>query len=595
MFSSRLFWKIFLVYAALSLVWAGFFVAILSERLQGVVIEQVRQRLHDSAVVLRSHMGGVFDSGQIGPVQETLKKLGRENETRMTLVAESGIVVGDSDEDPAVMDNHHDRDELLQARRTGTGVSQRTSPTLGIPMMYYALRVGGSEDPSGFVRVSMPMDSVNEQVGSVQRLVWGTAALISLAALVLTYGIVGRIIRPLSTLTRAAQAVAGGNLNQSVDVPNNDELGMLGTAFNSMTSELAARIEQLQGKQEELQENSDLLATVLSTMVEGVVAVDRRQQILFANEASRRLLDFAPGESIGRPIWEAARNPKIQDVVESVLEKVPQQRIEFELPRTQSVVALVARRLPGDPCPGAVLVFHDMTELRRLENVRRDFASNVSHELKTPLTTIKACTETLLEGAIDDPDHNRVFLQRIEEQADRLHAQILDLLSLARIESGQPASEVHPVALGETIRDCLEARTAIAESTGVSLSSFPGSEICVLAEKEGIRTILDNLVENAINYTPAGGSVTLRWTSGGKWARIEVADTGIGIAREHLDRIFERFYRVDKARSRELGGTGLGLAIVKHQAQVFGGHVDVSSESGKGSTFTVLLPLAQQT
>ena len=236
-------------------------------------------------------------------------------------------------------------------------------------------------------------------------------------------------------------------------------------------------------------------------------------------------------------------------------------------------------------------MLHDVSHLRRLENLRREFVSNVSHELKTPLTTIQAYTETLLDGAVDDANINRKFLQRIDEQADRLHRLILDLLSLARIESAEDAYELLPVPVAEIVRVCIDEHQAVATSKGVSLIvEPPPTEVVVWADEEGLLTVLNNLVDNAIKYTAAKGSVTVRWRHDERRAVIEVEDTGIGIPKQHQSRVFERFFRVDKARSRELGGTGLGLSIVKHWVQVFGGTVEVFSELGRGTKFVIRVP-----
>jgi two-component system phosphate regulon sensor histidine kinase PhoR len=254
---------------------------------------------------------------------------------------------------------------------------------------------------------------------------------------------------------------------------------------------------------------------------------------------------------------------------------------------------LLATRLPGAPCPGVVIVLHDVTELRRLENVRRDFAANVSHELKTPLAAIKAYAETLRLGAINDSQHNLDFVERIEDQANRLHQLILDLLQLARVETGKEAFEFAAVPVSDAVADCIAQHADAAASAGVSLAAESSTDdIKVWADFDGVQTILDNLVTNAIKYTREGGQVTLCWRRDGQFAEIDVADTGIGIAIQDQRRVFERFYRVDRARSRELGGTGLGLAIVKHLAQAFGGDVGLTSELDKGSTFRVRLPLA---
>jgi two-component system, OmpR family, phosphate regulon sensor histidine kinase PhoR len=292
----------------------------------------------------------------------------------------------------------------------------------------------------------------------------------------------------------------------------------------------------------------------------------------------------------GRPIWEVVRHPRIEELIGQALRGTNPERLEFRVARTQSVISVAASRLPGRPCPGAVLVLHDVTELRRLEQLRREFVANVSHELKTPLTSISAYTETLLDGAVDDAEHNRVFLQRIEEQTDRLQGLIIDLLALARLDAEDTAYELLPIEIAPVLTASVEAHLAVAEAKRIELQIHgTADEVQVFADPEGIRTIVDNLLDNALNYTPAGGRIDVRWIADGEWLQIEVSDTGIGIAKEHQARIFERFFRIDKARSRELGGTGLGLAIVKHLCQVFGGSVSVASQLGQGSTFTVRL------
>jgi len=594
MLASRLFWKIFVAYALLSIVSAVGFAMILSSREQTLVTRQIEKRLHDSASVLRSRLPDLFTKGAPATLSADLEELARQNGTRFTLIAEDGTVLGDSAEDPRRMNNHHDRNEVQQARRHGFGIAQRVSPTLGIPMMYYALRTVDEQGrPVGYVRVAMDLAAVHEQISAVQRLISGTAAAISLVLVVFTYLIVARIVHPLESLTAAAEAISSGDFAQRAIVPNRDEIGRLAEAFNRMSEQLALRIGELQQQQHRLKENSDRLTAMLGAMVEGVIAIDETENILFANRAAQSLLDF-PGETaIGRPFWEAIRNPKIHNLIRSVRQGCARQQVELELPRSGVIISLIATCLPGDPCSGVVLVLHDLSELKRLENLRREFVANVSHELKTPLTSIQAYAETLLEGAVDDPEHNRAFLRRIHEQGEHLHALILDLLMLARIESAQDVYEVATVSVDEIVQDCIAEFSDRAQANEVTLSVDPDEQATwVQADAEGLRTILDNLVDNAMKYTPAGGEVSVGWNRTDGVVVIAVHDTGVGIASSHQARIFERFYRVDKARSRELGGTGLGLSIVKHLAQAFQGEVSVASEPGAGSTFSVRLHAA---
>ncbi|MGE4003042.1 MAG: sensor histidine kinase, partial [Planctomycetaceae bacterium] len=323
-------------------------------------------------------------------------------------------------------------------------------------------------------------------------------------------------------------------------------------------------------------------------------AIDNEQRILFTNDAARLLLDFEVQDVLGRQLWEVARSPHIQELVRPVLESREQRRTEFPLPRLRSVVAATATALPHKPIPGAVLVLQNVTELRRLEKLRQEFVSNVSHELKTPLTAIQAYADTLLDGDFDDSEQNRAFLERIVEQSERLYELILDLLRLAKIESQPEGFDVRAVNLARAVRDCLAEHAPVAQAREVELTEEGAEEpIDVLADLHELRTILDNLVENGINYTPAGGRVVVRWSRQGEFARLQVEDTGVGIAKDQQTRIFERFYRADRARNRARGGTGLGLAIVKHLVQLFGGSVEVVSELGKGSTFTVSLRIPE--
>jgi two-component system phosphate regulon sensor histidine kinase PhoR len=342
-----------------------------------------------------------------------------------------------------------------------------------------------------------------------------------------------------------------------------------------------------------LQESTERLETVLGSMVEGVVAVDDSERILFANRAARNLLDMQLTSPVGRPIWEIIRHARIDEVIRTVLAGGEATSLEIDLPRKHAVVAVLASRLPGNPTSGVVLVFHNVTELRRLENIRREFVSNVSHELKTPLTAIQAYAETLLDGALDEPEHRTKFVERIGEQAGRLHALIQDLLRLAQIESGENVFDVRAVEVSPVVRECIDEHLAVAESKSQRLVTLaPAADVNVMADEEGLHTILGNLIDNAVKYTQDGGTISVRWRIDDGMARIDVQDNGPGIPPEHQSRIFERFYRVDRARSRDVGGTGLGLSIVKHLVQEFDGSIGISSEPGSGTTFTVRLPLS---
>jgi two-component system phosphate regulon sensor histidine kinase PhoR len=397
-------------------------------------------------------------------------------------------------------------------------------------------------------------------------------------------------------LGRSVRALAGAveNVGEQARVflADGDLLEPLGSTFNQVSERLATRIAHLE-------EDRQQLRAVLSGMVEGVVALDSDQRILFANDRAAHLLEFTGPPPVGRPLWEVVRQRSLIDVIRRALDSPEPQREEINWSgSTARSLTVHAARLPGAPPHhtrrGAVLVLHDTTELRRLERLRQEFVANVSHELKTPLSAIKALVETLEDGAADDPRARSNFLGRISRQADRLNLLILDLLSLARIESGSELYDFQAIPVDALVEACVEQARPRAEARQQVLEVRPPAQpVNVWADEEAVGQILSNLLDNAVKYTPEQGRVRLSWSVQADQVCIEVADTGIGIPEADLPRIFERFYRVDKARSREMGGTGLGLSIVKHLTQAMHGSVRATSRVGCGSMFHVCLPLAR--
>jgi two-component system, OmpR family, phosphate regulon sensor histidine kinase PhoR len=416
---------------------------------------------------------------------------------------------------------------------------------------------------------------------------------VTVAAAAISY-LVWRWWRALAEVRRGLEALGSRAKARQVLITARGPVGKLVRAFNTAATEIQTRTAGLD------QDRQQLLV-VLGAMTEAVIAVDPRRRLLFANASANRLFGL-DSKSVGRLVPELIRSPHVQDAFDETLRLTIPAAFEGEvtLPGRDSgqrannrLLSVRGNPLPGRPSTGAVLVFHDVTDLRRLERMRQDFVANASHELKTPLSSIKAYTETLLDWALYDESVNARFLKRIEEQVERLNQLILDLLSLARIESGQEIFEHGPLYLVPVLESCVESHRDRAQTKNLNLTFDPGKldeDTMVLADEEAIRQIVDNLVDNAIKYTPERGSVSITCHSDQNSASIEVADTGFGIPRADLPRIFERFYRVDKARSRELGGTGLGLSIVKHLMQSIGGQIDVTSRVGSGSKFTVHLP-----
>jgi two-component system phosphate regulon sensor histidine kinase PhoR len=402
-------------------------------------------------------------------------------------------------------------------------------------------------------------------------------------------------LRAVNEILRGLDALGSGRKSRQILINVWGPVGRLTRGFNAAAPEIEAKINRLE-------EDRQQLRVVLGAMAEAVIAVDARRRLLFANTSADALFGL-DASSVGRLVPELIRSPQVQNAVEETLRLAHPDAYQGEVafPQREAVLrgpsrilSLRGTPLPGNPPSGAVLVFHDVSDLRRLERMRQDFVANASHELKTPLASIKAYTETLIDWALNDETVNLRYLKRIDEQVDRLNQLILDLLSLARLDAAQEFFEHSPLSLVPVLEACLEAHRGRAEAKSLSLTFDPGNldgDTLVLADEEAIRQIFDNLIDNAIKYTPEGGKVRVTCMLSLDEVSVDVWDTGIGIPREELPRIFERFYRVDKARSRELGGTGLGLSIVRHLISSIRGQISVTSRPGSGTRFTVKIPL----
>lgn len=412
-------------------------------------------------------------------------------------------------------------------------------------------------------------------------------ALIAVTALVPAWLLTRRFVRPLQELTEGANRIAEGEYGHQIHAGVWGESRSLARTFNQMSQRLEAQFQQLEADRQQLR-------TILGGMIEGVVAIGPRQRVLFANEAAGRMLEFNPQTAVGRPLWEVSRQPQLMEMLAQALKGSEACREEFNWTGpTSRQMAVYIGPLAGDRTSGAILVLNDITELRRLERMRRDFVANVSHELKTPLSVIKACIEALLDGAVEDSEARRPFLEQIHDHGERLHSLILDLINLARIESGESVLDPQPLSVERAVSDCFDRHRVRAENKRISLRadrSPVNEEMLALADDDALAQVLDNLVDNAVKYTHDGGEIHASWKRNGMQVELQVRDNGPGIPERDLPRVFERFYRVDKARSRELGGTGLGLAIAKHLVQGMNGTISVSSRVGRGTVFTIVLP-----
>jgi two-component system phosphate regulon sensor histidine kinase PhoR len=501
---------------------------------------------------------------------------------RLTIISPDGKVVADSDlseEALAVLENHGGRPEVKEALAGGVGIDVRRSATVGRELLYVASPVGAPV--RSVVRLAIPLDQVRQAVGHAQSAILFGGVLAAGLALVLGNYIARRLSRPIVAMTRAARAMAHGDFQASPPSHREDELGELEHALDTLRRQLAARIAELAGEGEKLR-------AVLFGMAEGVALV-LDGAIAVANPAFVNLLGAAHTVEGLAPL-EAVRIPELGDVIEAALSGEKESMLEVQV--RGRILRLQATRIGRTAMRQVVVVVIDMTEARRLERLRRDFVANASHELRTPVAAIVGVAETLTEGAADDPEARASFIAILQRHAERLSRLTADLLDLARLEGGyRSRPEVVPLsAAWETVFGTLR-RAAENKRIELDVEIAPG--LACVAERAAVEQIITNLVDNAIKYTGDGGRVKVRALSPepGK-VLLCIEDTGGGIAEEHLERLFERFYRVDNARSRALGGTGLGLAIVKHLVLANAGTIHVESKVGEGSRFLVTFPRA---
>jgi two-component system phosphate regulon sensor histidine kinase PhoR len=573
-------------YLLLHLVATLLFVWVIARVAKNQMRENAREKMSAMALVLREHVNQLENGLESETLVEHVKKIGDETGFRFTLINESGTVVADSKTGGKDIGPHQNRPEIIQALDSGYGFSERTSATLNMPMMYLAVKSDETKKANGYVRVAVPSVSINEAIQSLQRFIFLFIVGLSAVTGILMVAFASRMMQPLSQFADSARAVVSGSYERvPVAQERDDEWGELASAFNQMQTVLAER-------ERGLRENSNRLEAVLSSMIEGVISIDHNGVVQMANSAACRMLSLAQPELVGQKLLGIARFPDLNQAIQQTLTNNTFSKTEFQTvgePR-KVIKAQVSSLIDGEHS-GAAIVIHDVTELRRLETMRSDFVANVSHELKTPLASIRAYAETLKMGALDDNEKNQHFVEQIEAQAVVLNQQIQDLIQLARVESAETSFEVVAVDLVQVSQECVRQFAAKATKREIDLQFRSELEaVFAKSDLEAVKTILNNLVSNALHYTSAGGKVTVEVLQDERNTILQVVDTGIGIPLEQQSRVFERFYRVDKARSRDLGGTGLGLSIVKHLSQAFGGNVELTSQIGKGSTFRVELP-----
>lgn len=583
----RMVWQLYPTYLLLILlvlIGLGWYVSV---TLRGFYYDRTAADLRARARLIVEQLHGQFDETQRLLLQKKIGRLGEVSGTRITVVRSDGLVLADSHEEAARMENHSDRPEILSAMSGSEGRSVRFSNTLGQTLMYVALPFERDGQVFGSVRTAVSVSDIDTALWAIyRRLFWG-GGLIALLAVPVSWGLSRKICRPLELMTSAAQKYAHGELGAPIMETGTVEAHRLAKALNMMAHELSDRIYR------EVEQRGEIEA-ILGCMVEGIVAVDNEERVIRLNAAAAGLFNIVVDPEPGKPLHELVRHAELQRFVSRALSS--QEPLEEELILMEAekrYLHVQAAPLTGklDERIGVLIVLHDLTRLRQLESVRRDFVANVSHELKTPITAIRGAVETLLDDETEDsPEHQ--FLRIIFKQSERLNALVEDLLDLSRIEQGSEEGgwELKKDRIAPVLEGARGACESLLNQRQIDLAIACPERLEARINAPLLEQAVINLLSNAIKYSEPGQEVTINASELEDRVLIEVRDRGCGIEDKHLPRLFERFYRVDLARSRSLGGTGLGLAIVKHVAYAHMGDIEVESEVGAGSLFRIVLP-----
>lgn len=558
------------------------------------LISNVEESLTVEASLARELVGEILvsNSSDIGVY---INKIKQATNSRITIVDVLGNVIVDTEQDSSKMDNHSGRPEIAAALKGNAGKSIRYSSTLKVDQMYVAQPIFKDNAVIGAVRLSKPLYEINNLIKELYINVFIAVLIGIFASSLLGYKISINTTKPIKEITYTASRIAKGNFDKRINITGHDEIGILAGSINDMADKLSDTITSLQDKNIKLE-------AIMSSVVNGIIAIDSSEKVLFINPMAERLLNITDREIVGKHLLQVIRNNSIDNYLKIILKDRKFFDIEIVIDNTEErVLKLYAnpiKQTNENDSEGIIITIQDITELRKLERVRTEFVANVSHELKTPLTSIKGFVETLKEEDIDKEDTAR-FLKIIEDEADRLYRLINDILSLSELEQKKKKTKEvrETIKIDEAIEEIFAMLKSQSEKKNIELSMNVQKELYSLSgDPDKFKQMLLNLVDNAIKYTPENGKVWVEaYNIADRDAKdkvvIKVADNGIGIPKQHIPRLFERFYRVDKARSRTVGGTGLGLAIVKHIVILFNGEIEVESKVGKGTEFRIILPV----
>ncbi|MBC2330712.1 ATP-binding protein [Listeria swaminathanii] len=560
------------------------------ELMKSTYLNMKESQLEDDAKILlqTTNIENLDLDKDAAAIQKSLNPLGDEIDARITVIDSEGDVVADTKKDPANLDNHMNRPEVTDILEKGksVGISIRESDSLGYSMLYVAVPVKHQDKTDGVLRISISLESVDAAVDKL----WGNLALIFGIALVIIAAIsvfiARKITRPVREIIEVSTDLANHKYDSRIHGKVSGELQDLSVSVNTLA-------ESLETQMFEIKQNEQRLNAIVQNLVSGVMLINIDKQVIMTNRTMYQILGET--EITGKPFYEVIKSFALSQLIEATFETktIQQKEIILYFPREMILDASVSPILAENgEITGIILLLHDITQIRHLENVRSEFVTNVSHELKTPVTALKGFAETLLDGAMYDEMLLKKFLTIIKEESDRLHRLIMDILALSRIEQNPVPENIEIVDMDDVIEQ--SARTifemATEKNIQVTIPEKTSTPVTIETDRDKLQQILINLLSNAINYTPVDGKVEVKLIDHEAEVIIEVTDNGIGIPAKDIDRVFERFYRVDKARSRHSGGTGLGLSIVKHLVENCGGRIEVESQEEVGSTFRVTLP-----
>jgi len=571
-------WRITLSFILVVLIIMGILGVYLVNSTRNSQLDSLSSQLENEArITAEACLPGFLGLEEPNKLEDLAKKLGVEIETRVTIIALDGTVLGDSEEDPSAMENHANRPEILDALTTGVGESIRYSTTLAQKMMYVAVPISYQDEILGVARVSLPLTAMESLVHQVSVSIITATVVTALMVILAAWVIARTTTRPIRRLTAASQRIASGELGEKITIEAKDEVGELTHAFNEMSAKIKELVEMIS-------EDRTRLATILDNMTDAVIMINGDGNISLTNRAAEKLFNVT--DAGNTPIIEVAHDHEVDELLKLCLHTAKMQAVQYESNISKRYLQAIAIPIAHT---GALLLFQDLTELRNLQTMRRELIGNISHELRTPLAGIKAMVETLGGGAIDDKEAARDFLTRIDSEVARLTQLVAELTELSRIETGKAELKKERLDLNQLVDDVIAQLNPQVERQKLSISREFSTDLpSVPADKDRIRQVITNLVHNAVKFTPPGGMIKITTKNIEGAVVVDIDDTGIGISKEDLPHVFERFYKGDRARSGE--GTGMGLAIAKHVIEAHRGNIWVQSKEGKGSTFSFSLP-----